>query len=464
MLVALLLGSLVGAALGLLSVQFLAYLRQLLRQPRLVDPPNGITGSVLALEPEIRAASIAAVNVLNSVERRRLASGGEVLILNAGRRNFREPWARDFGFASFGLAELQSKRVLREGLEMFLRYQVPDGQFPVKMHSTSVLNRYLHAQFGREQPIHAPLRPKFRTGHDTLSLDGNALLVIASANYLRLTGERAWLDARWEALGKGLDWLGGHAGSDGLLKQQSYSDWADTVARNGRVLYTNVVYWKAIEEMQWMAGLLDRQGAQASYAAQAERVCEAVQRAFWRADEGHFAASDTFELLSSSGNLLAIAWGLAEPEQGHQILDEMERRGMADPVPTRATDRPYPPSAIALENRLGGLASYHTEAAWLWLGAWHVIALCRFGRMEEAREILSRIASTVVRDGVIHEVYGPDGRPLSSFWYQSEAPLTWNAAMVFHACRVYARWSGLAPAARSETAPPGMAVNRREHR
>ena len=38
-----------------------------------------------------------------------------------------------------------------------------------------------------------------------------------------------------------------------------------------------------------------------------------------------------------------------------------------------------------------------------------------------------------MRDQQVHEVYGPNGEPLSSFWYKSEAPLTWNAGMVVYA-------------------------------
>jgi hypothetical protein len=40
----------------------------------------------------------------------------------------------------------------------------------------------------------------------------------------------------------------------------------------------------------------------------------------------------------------------------------------------------------------------------------------------------------------VQEVYGTDGQPLSSFWYKSEAPLTWNAGMVIYAYQVMERY------------------------
>jgi hypothetical protein len=124
------------------------------------------------------------------------------------------------------------------------------------------------------------------------------------------------------------------------------------------------------------------------------------------------------------------------------ILDNMQRLGMADPVPTQVTDRPYGTKFVAIENRLGGIPHYHTLAAWLWLGGWHVVALTRMGRLAEAKSVLERINQLIVRDGVVHEVYGEDGRPLKSFWYSSEAPLTWSAGVVVFAHSTYQRGVG----------------------
>jgi len=69
----------------------------------------------------------------------------------------------------------------------------------------------------------------------------------------------------------------------------------------------------------------------------------------------------------------------------------------------------------------------------LWLGGWHVVALLRANRYEEANELLARMGVAINRDGVVHEVYGRDGRPLATRWYRSEAPLTWNASMYLYA-------------------------------
>jgi hypothetical protein len=83
------------------------------------------------------------------------------------------------------------------------------------------------------------------------------------------------------------------------------------------------------------------------------------------------------------------------------------------------------------------MANYHTDASWLWIGAWHVIALVRAGHIESAQKLVARILKVIVEDRQVNEVHGPNGKPLSSMWYTAEAPLTWNAGMILYACHVF---------------------------
>ena len=421
---------LLGATLGAWSVA--RYGHRLLRQPRLRLPTVPPEQFQTALE--INAQLIAAANLRAGIERRRLPDGTEKLVLCAGLRNFREPWARDFGFASFGLLEIGEANATRDCLEVFLLTQRPSGQFPVKVHSTSVANRYLHSLLGREQPVHAPIRPKYQTAHGTVSLDGNALLIIAAENYVTHTGDQLFARRYWPQLRQAIAWLETHAlGDDRLLHQAAYADWADSIARAGKILYVNVLYWKALTAMCALAALVDRPQTAQDLADKATAVRAAINHHFWRAELGYYVTSELFDNLSSGGNLLAVAWGLADAQQATQILDRMQEFGMSTPVPTQTVHRAYPRRFIALENRLGGIPHYHTSAAWLWLGSWHVIALARCGRLPEAEETFCRMAEAIVRDGTVHEVYDVDGHFLSTFWYTSEAPLTWSAGMAVHA-------------------------------
>lgn len=425
----------VTAAFAWQMTRFLARVRQ---QPKLVAvimPTND--GDELL----VQAGQIAAANVRGAIEERPLPDGTHKLVLNAGWRNFREPWARDFGFASFGLVEMNERRALRETLELFLLFQTPEGQFPVKIHSTNVVERYVYSLFRRQQPIHSPLRPKHITAHNTISLDGNALIIIAALNYLRQIEDEAFCQTHWPALKRGLQWLETQALSDdGLLHQGAFTDWADSIKRVGVVHYTNMLYWKALHEFAIDAAKYGYEADHKLFSAKTDRLKTAINDHFWHKELGFYSTSQQFpSVLSSAGNLMAIAWGLASATQANSILDKMAALGMADPIPTQVTSQPYGSAFIAIENRLAGIPHYHTAAAWLWLGAWHVIALVRSGRLAEAHDLLERMSAAIVRDGVVHEVYGENGRYLSTRWYTSEAPLTWSASLFVYAQAVYRR-------------------------
>jgi GH15 family glucan-1,4-alpha-glucosidase len=431
--------SLLITVAGILLWRGTRYLYRLLRQVRLM--PSALPVDLADHQTvEARALAIATGNVRAAIEKRRLPDGREKLVLCAGVRNFREPWARDFSFASFGLLELPEYQATRETLDLFMISQRPDGQFPVKVHSTSVPDRFLHSLFKREQPITSPLRPKYRTAHGTISLDGNALLVIAALNYVKLSNDHNFGKTHWYGLKQAVAWLERHAlEEDGLLHQAAFTDWADSVARTGRILYSNVLYWKAMVELAAAAPFIGTPGDAGYFQRKVYQLTAAINEHFWRPNLGYFVTSQVFDNLSSSGNLLTISWGLTTPEQAHQILNKMNEFDMANPVPTQVVHRAYPSRFIALENRLAGIAHYHTHAAWLWLGSWHVIALTRMERLVEAEELLYRISKVIVRDEVVHEVYGPDSHYLSTFWYTSEAPLTWSAGMFVHAYHTYQR-------------------------
>jgi GH15 family glucan-1,4-alpha-glucosidase len=221
-----------------------------------------------------------------------------------------------------------------------------------------------------------------------------------------------------------------------LLFQEAYSDWADSLARTGEVLYTNIVYWKVLKEMARHADKFGEPGEAQTWLDQMERTRLAIQARFWRPDLGYFVTSKKLANLSSSGNLLAIAWELADAEQGRSILETMKRFKMDEPVPTQAMHGDYPSKSIAIENHLAGIPEYHTQGAWLWLGAWHVIAAVYRNRLDEAQLMLERISRVVIRDQAVYEVYGTDGHYLSTHWYTAEAPLSWSAGMMIYACHV----------------------------
>lgn len=427
-------GVVTGAAAGIASLITYQYMRAIFKQPRLTSRAMS-TNAADFKTVEDNALFIATENLRSAIERRRLRNNKTRQILHAGYRNFRESWARDFGFAAFGLLALKEYRVVKDTLEAFLDHQTREGQLPVKLHSIDAPTRFMHSLFEREQPTEIPLRPKYLSAHGAPSLDGQALLVIAAINYSREANDSQFIRSRWDSLVNAVAWIEKSAKDPKgeLLIQGPFADWADSIDRRGRVLYTNVLYWQALQEMVEGSVRLGFTDSASLYIQKAERVADAIRETLWRPSLGYFAASDALDHLTSSGNLLAAAWGLASAVQADSILDALTNADMSRPVPTKVAYPPYPMHLVALENRLAGVANYHTDAAWLWIGAWHVIAQAHAGRLDQSREILSRMAQVIVQDQQIHEVYAPNGKPLSNFWYKSESPLTWNAGMIVYA-------------------------------
>ena len=432
-------GALFGTVTGMASLLTFQYLFGILRRPRLISKAILMTKEEFDDE-EALGIFISAESLRSGIQIRRLTSTLNKEIVHAGYRNFSESWARDFGFAAYGLLTLKQYNPVKETLEAFFWHQTPEGQLPVKLHSVDVVTRFLHSFFEREQPTETLLKPKYISGHGAPSLDGQALLVIAALAYTQETGNKTFLENHWGELRAAMRWLENYRKGpedDPLLHQGAFADWADSIARRGRVLYTNIVYWKALSEMAVAASRLELKQEAVSYFVRAENVLRAINRHFWRSDLGYFITSDELTQLSSDGNLLAIAWGLTKPEQSEIILNIMEEAKMAEPVPTRVTYPSYPRQLIALENLLGGMATYHTSASWLWIGSWHIIALVKTGQVEAAQKLVARMLEVIVRDRQVHEVHAPNGRPLSSIWYTPEAPLTWNAGMVIYACQIF---------------------------
>lgn len=430
-------GLLTGALIGMGALVIYQFIHAILKQPRLTS--RAVLSKAEDFPTvEARALFIAKNNLYSAIERRRLRNNKTRQILHAGYRNFRESWARDFGFAAFGLLALKQYRVVKDTLEAFLDHQTEEGQLPVKLHSMTPTTRYFHSLFEREQPTELPLRPKYLSAHGAPSLDGQALLVITAIHYSHEAADIDFIRTHWDTLVKALAWIENSAKDPNgeLLIQGPFADWADSIDQRGRVLYTNVLYWQALREMSKTSMQLEQKEQSALYEEKARLVADAIQKTLWRPALGYFAASDALNHLTSSGNLLAIAWGLSSQEQSSAILEALTRAEMSTPVPTKVAHPPYPMHLIALENRLIGAANYHTDAAWMWIGAWHVIALASLNRLDESREILSRMANLIVQDGQIHEVYSPNGKPLSNFWYTSESPLTWNAGMIVYAYHV----------------------------
>lgn len=342
------------------------------------------------------------------MESRRTGPNEKTTVLCAGFRHFREPWARDFGFACLGLRAEGQAEIARAGIRLFFRHQRPDGQLPLKLHSTRLLERYLHSLLARVQPDESDLIPRYLTAHGTRSLDSVLLLIIA-------WGELGQMEELRPQAQKALDWVERKRDRRGLIVQGPFADWADSIGRRGAVLYTNVLWWKARQMLK-----------------PDPATGQLLLKHFYR--DGYLYNTPVSPVFTSAGNFMAVAWGLTDPQQSASILDYARANKISEVVPARVTDRNYPFYQVSPLMYVARIPHYHTHCSWMWIGAWHAVACQRAGRELEARQITERMLAIVERDRTVYEVHDRDGRPLARFFYHSEEPLSWNAAMLLYAC------------------------------
>ena len=375
---------------------------------------------------------VARACLASCLEQRRVGPGRSVTVLCAGFRHFREPWARDFGFACFGLLAEGKTEVVRDGIRLFFGHQNGAGQLPLKLHSTRLLERYLHSLLARVQPAEAELTPRYWTAHGTRSLDSVLLLVIAWGECCLQTQDRDLAaDLRVQAR-RALAWVEANPVVGGLLLQGPFADWADSIGRRGAVLYTQVLWWKARQSLERVER--DVLGVEAAGDLHpSHEIGARILECFYRPEAGYLTNTPTSPVFTSAGNFMAVAWGLTDEVQSQSILDYAQAHGLSEVVPCRVTDRAYPWYQVSPLMWLAGIPHYHTSCSWMWIGAWHAVANQRVGRQAEAGRIVDRMLEVVARDRTVYEVHDPSGEPLARFLYHSEEPLSWNAAMLLYA-------------------------------
>lgn len=401
--------------------------KKVLKRDRLVRPDT----------EGLEAVEVVRVCLESCMEHRRVGPDERATVVCAGFRHFREPWARDFGFAAFGLLTEGRADVVNDGVRLFFSHQKSNGQLPLKLHSTNLAERYLHSVFHRVQPVEANLIPRFITAHGTRSIDSVLLLVIAWSECALQTRDTSLaVDLHGQAV-RAMKWVERYEGKTGLIHQGPFADWADSIGRKGPVLYTNVLWWKALQGVEQVEQQLLPEGMRHS-AETSTLVGERILSSYFKPESGYLYQTPTDPMFAAAPNYMACAWGLVNPEQANSILDYARNMGMSAVVPSRVTDREYKFYQVGPEMWIAGIPNYHTNCSWMWIGGWHAVACLETGRVEEAREYVDRMLEIVGRDRTVFEVHDQTGVPLSTRLYHSEEPLSWNAAMILYAYdRVY---------------------------
>lgn len=344
----------------------------------------------------------------------------------AGRKNFDDYWARDGFYATLGALELRDYEVIKKNFLLFIKHQRKNGQLPLR-----VTYFYLLAKIVFGWRIKGRLRPRYIEDKvQSYPRDQNSLFIISALEYVKRAKDYGFLKKYFKNFEMVLKWnFSNDPDKDLLMEESFYATWADSLRKRGKVLYTNVLNYKATLDFSGMCRILNKKEKQKEYYEIAQKIKRKINEIFWNG-EYYIDWTDwkRENFFSADGNILAILYGVADKNKAKSIMRFIKKHKLED-FTLRTNFPKYGFWKIALSVRLGGVPDYHNGMRWLWLGCIDVLAKLKIGMKKEARSLLTKIAEKICEYDMVYEVYEKDGRPIYRFIYKSEAPFAWSSAL-----------------------------------
>jgi hypothetical protein len=307
------------------------------------------------------------------------------------------------------------------------------------------------------------------------AVDSNLWFVLGHYLHYLLTHDDSYLQASWPKIERAMTWLQFQDMNEcGLLEIPEAGNWMDLICVRYNTLYDNVLFYSASLAYQELCRRIPDNVRFQDCRMDAAKIHERINLLFW-IDRcwvaGHFAehleklksirlewfmlyhnigtiSSRPYYLpwvafreygdwCDSLGNLLAILSGVADGHRSEHILRHMRQVGMAEPFPTKAIYPPIYPGeadwrAYYRSRNLNLPHQYHNGGIWSMIGGFHVAALVKHHKIEEARTLLVSLAKAN-RQGINSEwefnewLHGETGHPMG-FGLQG-----WSASMFLYA-------------------------------
>jgi hypothetical protein len=340
------------------------------------------------------------------------------ILLAAGAAQYKTLWVRDFCYSVPGLLKAGYAELVERQLLLIYQHKGADGRLP---RGLDVVNPKLRVVWNvllsRSPPGSAyerrALKAEHLGEHGTPAFDSNLLFVRAlfalAAHQGKPpalpSGEIAQLLAVYQQ------------GEDSLLRQPAFSDWQDSVRREGPLLLSHLLL------LDCQLALGDENGAKLSR--------DAVIRNFY--DGGLFREMPGSRQVSLDSHLLLLNRRLfpgLEPAETYRRLKE-HPVWRTDLIPGRPVFPLHPEGSISWTTRFVGLRHYHDGFVWGWLAADAYQCSLRQGDGGEAQRILAAFRAAAQKDPYLGEIYEGSEQGLkqvSRRFYRSEMPFTWTAA------------------------------------
>ncbi len=368
---------------------------------------------------------------------------------NAGS-SYNEVWIRDFNTFIELSMEVMSDSLIQENLNMFYAFQGEDGNIVdgfVERENANVGYKYRLSDAASNYMSHK----------NTVETDQESSLVQAVAKYVRKSGNRDYLREKvlgdetvYQHLTRSMEYLIQQKmdSTYGLVTGATTSDWGDIqpehewgVEIDGNTHYSIDIYDNAmfVQALNDMADMADNDAERTRWQTLRDEVKQRVRQYLWDAEHQKFRPHlylngspfpedfDENQIFYQGGTAVAILAGILEDEEIDASLQHMLecQQGANAQTIGITVFPPYPEGFF----KSTGMCpySYQNGGDWTWFGARMVHALLKYGKVEQAYDILSPMLDRVVANQAFNEWYAPDGTPRGSGTFRGEAGVLFTA-------------------------------------
>ncbi len=350
----------------------------------------------------------------------------------AGLNHFKEYWARDSFFASLGSISIDDLDIAKQNLSIFMENINKYGQVPLRIGKTTAqyILYYLNIKKnGKNKPIY------FIDKSKNIPVDQNSLFTISFYDYIKKSNDIEFLKKNINNIEKIIMWnLRRDIDDDSLIEEKGFCNWADSVNKKGKVLYTNVCHCHALQCASYLFEIADEKKRQEKYLEFYKKTKKRLNELFWAGE--HYVdwiyEDKQYSYFSTDGNILAILWDIADKKRAKNIEEASHIFELHD-VPSECVHPKYPKKYISKMIRLVGLGDYHNGLSWLWLGSISALAKHKVGKEKDAKELMKKISGIIEKYGEVFEVYNKKGEPVRRLLYKSEHPFAWSSGMYLYA-------------------------------
>jgi glycogen debranching enzyme len=348
----------------------------------------------------------------------------------AGPKNFKEYWARDAFFASYGALTLGDFEIVKKNLDLFTQYQRSDGHIPLRIeerfHASALIG--LNVRHSTPQALHKP--SQFWAGE---AIDSNPLYLIILSEYVLTSGDKEWVIKNKDSVMKAVRWVEQQFNDKDLVTEGYNAGWADFTFKRGNVMYTNILVWRAFS---LLCKALPPEAA--TYCSLLTKKLEkSISKNFWSKKRGYYfdhigKHGFKHKVFASDGNLLSIFFDFTSGKRGHRIMRFIDKHNLNRiPVPIYFEGLEWRHKFF---NELF-YRSYNTQNTFTWWGS--ICAICRMklGFTREAINDLFKLAKIINKYQTTPEIVNAKGKLVSNIWYKSELKSSWAAGMYVYACK-----------------------------